>query len=551
MRSTQKRQGRTARATWTSLALVLVLLASCGGAGGEEPDGEAANEGVDAPDDEGADAVESEWDETAELVFYDSAPNHSMDPHDTVNDNNNAQAAPIAVYDRLIDLDSGGQIVPGLAEEWGFTNEELTEFELVLREGVTFHDGEPLDAEAVVANLERMIELSETGEAGANVAAAAGRWASVEAVDDMLVRITLVDPHSSLPFDLAVQPGMMISPASIAAEREGAELEPVGAGPYKLVSLTPGSVVEMERFDDYWGGAEGRPATFEVHYVPEADTRLNAVRSGAADVALIEARQVEEAEAADLEVTRKELVGIWFTMLNADGPLGDPAVRQAMMHAIDREAIVENVMFGEADVTEQLFSPNYPFYNEDMAGTREYDPERARELLAEAGYEDGVTLTHLLLNTPEYHRLSEAFSEMYAAVGITLEHTVGDVSRFADFGAGEFDLLTSRWGGRPDPLNNLGVTVTSSGKAYVPGGAVDPRLDALYEEGLGVEFGDPRYTEIILEMGAIATEQAALLPIATRVNLYAYQPGCLEGPGEYPAQGSEDWRQARVPSSCS
>lgn len=505
----------------------------------------------DEPEEGGSATEATEFDADAELTFLEVVPNATLDPHDPANEAPSALTTPLLVYDRLIDMDESGELVPALAEEWSFIDGDLAEFQMKLREDVSFHDGQDLNAEAVVANFERFDALAEGGEAGPTVSRVAGLIDSAEALDEYDVVLHLNGPVPDIAFDLVLQAGMMVSPSSIDEGGSGADLDPIGTGPYMVEEFTANQKTVMGRYDDYWGGgAEDRPSRFVVEYVPEASTRLSALRTDAADVALLESTQIQEAEGAGLEVQIMDKLGLWMAYINADGPLADINLRKAILYAIDREAIGEQLFSGVAEPASQFFVEGHPAYNEEAAGLVSYDLEMANDFMAQSEYSDGVTLKTFSYNRPDYAAFVEAIGAMLKEINVTLDVTVVDTSEFAVWSEGDHDFFPVRFGGRgPDPVNNFADVVGKEGifSAY---SSVSPEIDQLIKEANAIPIDDPTRDETIREIALLVAEEAAMIPIVTRPNVYAYQPGCINGLKLFLAAGVDDWRDVRVPAEC-
>src|SRR5690606_38947356 len=159
--------------------------------------------------------------------------------------------------------------------------------------------------------------------------------------------------------------------------------------PYAVESFESNVVTRMVRYEQYWGGTEGRPKRFENHYVPDGQARLNAVRSGEANLAILDASQIPQAKGAGLEVQVNEQLSVWNMYTSLSSPnIGEIRIRQAIMHAIDRQSLVDALTFGSGVPTQQLFPAGHPVFIEELANAYPYDPDRARALLAEAGRTD-------------------------------------------------------------------------------------------------------------------------------------------------------------------
>jgi peptide/nickel transport system substrate-binding protein len=520
------------------LVAASVATTGCGSDSGTDEDG-------------GEPAAVEDADPDAALVFFDASGNETLDPAHPQNNSSLSYESLLAIYDRLIHQSDEGEPIPGLAEEWSY-NEDLTEFTMTLREGATFHDGTPVDAAAVIANFDR--DKSLTQPIGATMQTTLGLIGSYTAPDARTVVLELTEPNGQMEYWLSANAGMMISPEALTPGAYGTSLDPVGAGPYALESFESNVVTKMARYDDYWGGIEGRPARFENHYVTDGQARLNAVRSGEANLAILDANQIPEAEGAGLDVQVNQQVGMWNIYTNLAGPdIGDVRVRQAIMHAIDRQSLVDALTFGSAEPVQQLFPEGHPVFLDDMADAYPYDPDKARELLAEAGKSGGVDIDFVLLNNTEYRQLAEALQQMLAEVDIRLNFTVVDISQagvfYRDPANLQGEVMMARWGGRPDPLQTF-QEVTGPEGTYTPGGTASPEIDQLIAQASALTPEDPERLEVIRDLNRVVTEQAATFPIMTRSNVFAYPTGCIGNLTPYLPAGDDRMNDVTVSTTC-
>ena len=488
------------------------------------------------------------------LIYYDSSGNATLDPAEPQNGSSYSHETLLALYDTLIRFDQQGRLTPGLAESWQM-NDDLTELTLKLRHNVTFHDGTKFDAAAVKRNFERSAALGK--RAGNTVADTFQQIAVVETVGDDVVKLKLRQPSGQIEFRLAYNSGMMVSPAALEPLPSGepvfgGTMKGVGAGPYRLKSFESNVKTVMARYDDYWRGKEGRPAGFENHYVPDARARLNAVRSGEATVALIDPRTIQEAKAAGLAIQMAEKNALWDIYLNVSRPvLSDVRVRQALMYALDREALADAIGFGSSRPTQQLWATTSPFYIKELDSRYPYDPAKARALLAEAGYKNNAEVTLLLLNTSEYRQLAEALQGMWAEVGVKLKFDVIDVSQYTQFArpTPRGDMMIGRNGGRGDAVESI-MQIVGTGGGVNPGGAASPKIDALLAKARQLKATDPARQETMLELMRDISEHVSNIPLITRANVYAYKAGCVIGLEPYMAAGDERFNDVRIGTSC-
>ncbi len=491
----------------------------------------------------------AEPDPAATLTYFDAATNATLDPIEPQSNSSVSQAALLAIYDPLIKLSDTGEPQPGLALSWSF-NPDSTVFTLVLRPNVVFQDDAKLDADAVVKNLRRSIALG--GRAGASTQELTGKLASVEARGTDTVVLTLKEPNGQIPFLLAMQPGMMISPNSLTGDAFGGTLKPIGAGPYKVRQFEAAVRTVMDRFDGYWGGTAGRPASFEQRYVPDARARLNAVRSGQATLVLLDNRQIDEAKAAGLTVQVNDRNTITDLYVNAHrAATGNLKVRQALMLAIDRPALAEALGGGVSVPTVQLFAPFSPMFDPALEKRFPYDPVKARQLLKEAGFPDGVDINWLMSNTSETRLVAEAMQAMVAESGIRMKFDVVDISQYVLFRRppGRGDIYLGRWGGRADPLQVFQEVASSDGSVNA-GGAAVPEIDALIAKARAMRLDDPARQAILRELNRLTTEQVSHIALMTRPNVYAFKPGCVLNLTSYLNTGSDRFNDVKVAKGC-
>ncbi len=485
----------------------------------------------------------------ASIVYYDMAGNETLDPAEPQNNSTYSHEALLAIYEPLIRLDDAGVPGPGLADSWT-RNDDLTEMTLHLRPGAKFHDGTPVNAAAVVANFARSTALGR--RAGGTVIDAFTLISSFEAVGEDTVKIRLKAPNGQIEYWFGGTAGMMISPAALKDGAFGGSLTAIGAGPYKLKKFDANVTTLMTRYEDYWGGTKDRPAGFEHHYVPDGRARLNALRSGQANIALIDARQIPEAKGAGLTIQVVEKNAMWDIYPNLKkGPLGDVRIRQAIMHAIDREAIAEALTFGSAHPTQQIWSNKSPFYVKELENRYPFDQAKAKRLMAEAGYKDGFELTQLLLNNSEYRQVGEALQANLAEVGIRIKFDVVDVSQFPLFfkQPPRGDILMARYGGRSDPIQSV-YELVGTGGSYAPGGAASPEIDTLLNKVRGMAASDPKRVEVMQQLAREVSEMAATLPIISRANVYATKPGCILNLQPYLPSGDDRFNDVHIAAGC-
>ncbi|MDW4499268.1 ABC transporter substrate-binding protein [Sulfitobacter sp. D35] len=318
------------------------------------------------------------------------------------------------VFEGLTRFTSDGSVVPGLAESWEISDDGLT-YTFRLRSGVLFHDGTTFDAEDVKFTFDRIL-----AEDSANAQKALYEGIeSVEVIDGATVAMTLKEPNGSLLFNLAWGDAVIVAPESI----ENIKQLPIGTGAFKFTSWTQGDNIKIEKNLAYWG----TPAALDVatfKFISDPTAAFAAMMAEDVDVftgfpAPENLPQFEGDPRFQVLVGSTEGETI-LAMNNKREPFDDPAVRAAVAHAIDRQAIIDGAMFGYGTPIGTHFAPHNPAYV-DLTELSAYDPEQSKKLLAEAGHGDGFTTT-LHLPPPSYARRGgEIIAAQLAEVGITAE----------------------------------------------------------------------------------------------------------------------------------
>lgn len=327
------------------------------------------------------------------LVVGQIAEPQALDPHavTAVND----FRILMNVYDGLVRYASGTlEVEPALAESWEIS-EDGTVYTFTLRDGVRFHDGSAFDADAVVFNFERMLKedhpYHNTGPFPLSFFFSAVK--SVEAVDPRTVRFTLNEPYAPFLSNLAYPTGLIVSPAAVM--QHGAEFgrNPSGTGPFRFAEWRSNEAVVIQRNDDYWDGQAGLEAVI-FRPITDANTRVAEMLSGGIDM-MVEVPPVALSQFRDDSYRLVEQAGphLWFLILNAkEGPFADKRVRQAANYAINKQALVNDVLEGTADIAAGPTPPAFAWAYNEALEPYAYDPDRARALIAEAGAE-GASLT--------------------------------------------------------------------------------------------------------------------------------------------------------------
>ncbi|MBO0904993.1 ABC transporter substrate-binding protein [Jiella sp. MQZ13P-4] len=323
-----------------------------------------------------------------------------------------------SVWDGLTYRDPvSGKYVGNLATAWRWIDDTTLEFDL--RKGVKFHNGEPFDADDVVATVNYVVDPKNGVKAPQNV-----NWMkSAEKVDPYKVRIHLVAPFpAALEFLSSVVP---IYPNEYYAKvgPSGMATHPVGTGPYKVESVEPGRHFVLKKNEDHFKGpkADATIGTVDIRTIPEVNTQLAELATGGLDLIWgVPTDQAEMLQAqGGFQVMNKETMRVGYITMDAakrtgDTPMANKKVREAINYAIDRKGIVDALIKGSAQVIDSACSPIQFGCDQDVK-TYDYDPEKAKALLQEAGYGDGFSVEFYAYRD---RSAAEALMNNLSAVGI-------------------------------------------------------------------------------------------------------------------------------------
>ncbi len=407
-----------------------ILIAACGGApttaapAATEPP--AANteapepEATQAPADTEAPAATEAPPAASEITVVVGEDPSTLDPQ--VRDDGNERTVTDNIHETLLTRDAEMNIIPLLATEYTQLDDVTWQFKL--REGVTFHNGAPFNADAVVFSVKRIISPDLNSEQLSNV----GTITDAVKVDDLTVNVITGGPDPQLPARMCWL--KIIEPGHAGGDAEAFATNPVGTGPYKFVKWDRGIEVVLEANADYWGEA---PAITTVHVRPiqEESTRLAALQAGEVD--LVPNLLPEQIDQAPVSI---HIPGLEFPIIllnNQTGPLADVRIRQAINYAVDKEAIAEAIYGGFAVLADgQVLTPGHFGYNPNVEAYP-YDPEKAAALIAEAGY-DG---TEIVIESEKGRwlkdgELVEAIAGMLNEAGLNVRVNISEFSNYLD-----------------------------------------------------------------------------------------------------------------------
>ena len=431
-----------------TFTLALVLAACAGGDDSEDTSKDSGDTGTETNTDSG---TTEEAAAGGDLIIAELSDASSLDPHGS-NDvpSSNIQSN---LYETLVNRDANGELVPGLAESWTQVDDLTWEFKL--KTGVTFHDGEAFNAEAVKTSFDRLLDP----EVVSPRAFLFEMVTEVKVVDESTIQFVTEYPFSPLLAHLTHNGGSIISPKSIEEDYAAMEADssvkagsvigtnPVGTGPFKFESWTPGTEIKLVKFAEYAGTpVHIDSVTFKV--VPESATRVAELQSGYAHIiGAVEPGQVANVNTFDgasvLETASSSLTYLGFN--TEKEPFNDPKVRQAISKAIDRPTLIDGIYEGFGIPAISPLAPGIFGYTEDVTSMA-YNIDEAKALLAEAGYADGFKTTIWTNDNPARQQVAIVLQEELKKLNIQAEIEVMEFGSYLEkTAAGEHDMFILGW----------------------------------------------------------------------------------------------------------
>lgn len=422
----------------------------------------------------------------------------------------------------------GTPLYPQLAESWEMSEDALT-YTFSLRQGVTFHHGSPLTAQDVAFTMQRLLDPDLGLSLHSTLSSFLER---VEVVDDHTITFYLARPSVTLPYILS-NPGTQILPHDRTDEQRATE--PSGTGPFRFVENVPGERTVLARNENYWEA--GVPYLDEVHLleIPEAATRIASLTSGTVDViAQVGIENLPVLTNTEEIQILKSLQGTFaiFAMNVTAEPFDDLRVRQAFKHAIDRNVLEQVVLQGNGIVVnDQPVMPASPLWADIPALA--YDVEKAKSLLAEAGYADGLEVTLTVAEvTPHIVDAAVVIQEMLQEANITVQiQRVPAGSYWAEHYM-QTPFFVDYWSSASEPDIDLSMGYVT-GAAYNASGWSDPQVDALVVQSHGERDLPARKELSATIQQMISHEGGVIIPylmpiyVATRDNVRGLVPGLI------------------------
>ncbi len=385
-----------------------------------------------------------------------------------------------AVCDKLVDIDANNAFVPQLATAWTWSPDNLA-LTLTLRDGVLFHDGSKLDAEAVKANLERYRSAPESLRKSELKPVS-----SIEVVDPHTVRLHLTQPYAPLVAVLADRAGMMIAPAALGSDVS--KTLPC-AGPFKLTERVAQDRIAVDRFPGYWNAGAIHLDRIVYQPIPDSTVKLVNLQAGQLDM-------VERLGPTDVATVKKNpklklmtstalaYYSISINMVAPNSPLKDARVREALEAAIDRTVINQVVMDGQFVPNNQFQAPGTTYWDKAHPVPAR-DVAKAKALLAQAGVPH-ASFTLLVDNSPVQQQVGQVIQSMAAEAGFDIKLRSAEANaQVAAARAGDYQATLVIWSGRPDPDGNVAIWLQCDGFLNW-GKYCNPHFDDLLAKARGV-----------------------------------------------------------------
>ncbi|NWG15135.1 MAG: hypothetical protein HXY41_00735 [Chloroflexi bacterium] len=469
------------------------------------------------------------------LVYGLTLQPSGIDPH--INSSSELGIPLRQVYDTLVYRDpETTAFVPGLAAEWTVSDDGLT-YTFKLRQGVTFHDGTPFNAQAVAANLDRIVSPETASQKAVFLL---GTYASYKILDEYTIQINLTEPYSPLLDSLSQVYLGIASPAALAQYSTSRyQFHQVGTGPFRFVEYVPGDRIVLQRSPDYrWGPAfyqAGNVETVEFRFFTDAPTRAAGIESGAAQVMgellPTDARALTANSAIQLIPVATPGQPLQFLMNTRRFPTDNRIVRQALLFGTNRNTIIDTVFQRFSPVAWGPLSANTLFYSREMIGLYAQDTAQAQALLASAGFQDsnnngyldvgGIELEVKIIVPPWglIPEVAQLLQDQWRAIGVRaiLEPVPTRSTLLEQVQTGEYNLVAFySFGLDPVLLNQYFLSDSPDNWT----GYASPDLDNLLLEAARAGDVNTRRS-LYAQAQRVIMDEALILPIRDYVNLNA------------------------------
>lgn len=447
-----------------------------------------------------------------EIVFAQSSDLTTMNPY--IGTQERAYSLTNHMYDTLLVYDSDMNMSCSLAESYEWVDDVTLQLNLV--HDVKFHNGDPLTAEDVIFTFQQRANWGSAFKNYIDVD-------NMQAKDDYTVIVPFTSPHPSFIYQLT-DPAFGIVPKKYfeSVGEDGFAKAPIGSGPYKLKDYVTGDYYTLERFDDYWGGpAKTKYLTMKI--VPEAGQRTIMLETGEIDVAYeipyVDAAKIQDNSDLQFLSTPSMKIVMFYLNTQSATPVHDKRVRQAIEYAIDKEAIVQAVCYGYGSVAYAIV-PDSVFEYKEVKEPHVYNLEKAKELMKEAGYEDGFSMEIWTSSVQTNTEICQVVQDQLAAINIKAEISVQDANTIDtridagdEFGM-ELHFYSCNSGHAEYTLSNILPTGMMRNDCRFS----NADYDAAYEEWL-MTTDEAKRDELLTTMYEIQNEETPVLPLYNEVKI--------------------------------
>jgi peptide/nickel transport system substrate-binding protein len=417
-----------------------------------------------------------------DLVFASAMDIATFDP--AFSQNFNERFAYYAIFNTLVGYDEDFNLVPELAEDWETSANGKT-LTLHLRQGVTFHDGTPFNAEAVKWNLDRLLDESVNSPLRASLTPP---LQTVRAVDDTTVELSMETAWRPLLAALGERPGFMVSPTAVEKLGDDFGVNPVGTGPFEFVSYVQDSELKLKRYQDYWDSDNVYLDSITFKNAPEQQVQLTMLRTGEAHIADAVTPQLAGTVANDPAVQILEAeTGNWYALqMDVDKPPFDKLeLRQAIAHATNREGVQSAIFRDKARVATGPIGIGWAYSDEDADPMYPFDIAKAKELVEQAGA-TGTTVDYINSSESDYQAIVQLLQDGYSQIGLNLNvDTVPSADYYDQVLEDELNWSLTQWTPRADPDGLLRILFHSGGSQNTTGYS-NPEVDRLLDEAAGI-----------------------------------------------------------------
>lgn len=484
---------------WLIMVISLVL-SGCGTGNVSQETSDVSDAGAT----NGEESAVTEYKDT--LVFGQGADVTSFDPH--IGKESPAITVTDQIFDTLTQTDDEMNVIPGIAESWKQLSD--TSYEFTIAKDIKFHDGSVLRAEDVKFSLDRAI-------ASSYVAYIVNFIESVETVDEYTIVVNTYEPYAPILMNLAHPSSAIVSKAAVEKDPESLKKHPIGCGPYKFVEWRQGDSVKLEAFDDYYAG-KAATKNIVMRVIPENAQRTIALETGEIDLAynlsVNDVERVSENQELNLMTTNTSSCG-YISFNTMRKPFDNIKARQAIAYAIDKQLIVDTLLYGQGTPANSVINEVVFGGVKDLEGLG-YDPVKAKALAKEAGIQDGTELTISVNDNQVRIETCQVIQGMLSEIGIDLKIEVL-----------EFGALIEKTTNKQHDMAFFGWITSTSDADYTyyplfhskmfgaPGNRSfygNPKVDALIEAGRSNPNYDER-AEIYREIAEILADEVPSLPI--------------------------------------